>query len=95
MDKSNSALNVLRAIRDEAHRFAISFNREIRLKKINQSILDEIDEIGTKRKLALLRTFKSINQLRHSSPQEIQKKTKIVGEKLAKKILEFLNRKSG
>ncbi|HBM15213.1 MAG TPA: excinuclease ABC subunit C [Lentisphaeria bacterium] len=94
LEKSNSALNVLQAIRDESHRFAISFNREIRLKKISQSILDEIEDIGSKRKVALLRAFQSISQLRHSTPQEIHAKTKIVGEKLAVKILDFLNRKS-
>lgn len=92
LDKSNPGLNVLRAIRDEAHRFAVSFNREIRLKKISQSILDEIEDVGPERKFALLKAFPSIAEIRRSTPEEIHRKTKIVGEKLALKILEFLNR---
>lgn len=92
LDKANPALNILRAIRDEAHRFAVSFNREIRLKKISQSILDDIEDIGTKRKIALLKAFPSIVEIKRSSPEEIHRKTKIIGEKLAIKILDFLNR---
>ena len=92
LDKTNAALNILRAIRDEAHRFAVSFNRKIRLKKISQSILDDIENIGAKRKHALLKAFPSIAEIKRSSPEEIQKKTKIVGLKLASQILSFLNR---
>jgi excinuclease ABC subunit C len=94
LDKSNSALNILRAIRDEAHRFAISFNREIRLKKISQSILDDIEDIGAKRKNSLLRAFHSIRELRNSTPEEIHKRTGIVGLKLAEKVINFLKRSS-
>lgn len=92
LDKTNPALNILRAIRDEAHRFAVSFNREIRLKKISQSILDDIENIGAKRKYALLKAFPSIAELKRSSPEEIHKKTKIIGLKLSTNILSFLNR---
>ncbi len=93
LDKANQALNVLRAIRDEAHRFAVSFNREIRLKKIGQSILDDIADIGVKRKTALLKAFSSIAEIKRSSPEEIHRKTKIVGEKLAAKILKTFTQK--
>jgi len=89
LEKTNPALKLIMAIRDEAHRFAIDYNRKIRLKRINESILDDIPGIGKTRKLQLLKVFPSIYAIANSSPEEIHTKTGI-GIKTAEKILNFL-----
>ena len=57
LKKDRPALKLLQAVRDEAHRFAVTYNREIRLKRINESILDDIPGIGQERKMAILKEF--------------------------------------
>ncbi len=89
LEKTNPALKLIMAIRDEAHRFAVDYNRKIRLKRINESILDDIPGVGEKRKLQLLKAFPSIYAIANSSPEEIYKKAGI-GIKTAEKILAFL-----
>lgn len=89
LEKTNPALKLIMAIRDEAHRFAVDYNRKIRLKRINESVLDDIPGIGEKRKLQLLKAFPSIYAIANSSPEEIHKKAKI-GIRTAEKILKFL-----
>jgi excinuclease ABC subunit C len=61
----------LQRIRDEAHRFAISFHRRRRKKTSLQSELDTIAGVGKKRKAALLRHFKSVKNIRAADPAEI------------------------
>ncbi|WAM35960.1 excinuclease ABC subunit UvrC [Caldicellulosiruptor acetigenus] len=61
------------AIQEETHRFAVKFHREVRKKHLYESILDEIEGIGEKRKLKLFRTFGSIDNLRKASIEEIVK----------------------
>lgn len=65
------ALLVLMRLRDEAHRFAITFNRRLRQKMIRESILDEIPNIGDVRKQQLLTKFGSVYRLAHASEEEI------------------------
>lgn len=93
LERNNIALQLLQSVRDEVHRFAITYNRELRLKKINESILDDITGIGKERKTALLKSFSSIAELKKSSPEEIVKKTENIGIKMAESIHEYLNRK--
>lgn len=92
LEKTNPALKLIMAIRDEAHRFAITYNREIRLKRINESILEDIPGIGGKRRLQLLKAFPSIYVISNSSPEEIHKRTGI-GINTARKILNFISGK--
>lgn len=92
LEKTNSALKLIMAIRDEAHRFAVDYNRRIRLKRINESILDDIPGVGEKRKLQLLKVFPSIYAIASSSPEEIYKRTGI-SIRTARKILNFLPKK--
>ena len=94
VDRTSPALRLLQAVRDEAHRFAVTYNREIRLKRISQSILDDIPGIGTERKTAILKAFSSINDLKKSTPEEIVKKADNIGIKTATYILEYLSDKS-
>jgi excinuclease ABC subunit C len=69
--RDEDLLLFLQRIRDEAHRFAISFHRKRRSKLSIQSALDTIPGVGKKRKAALLRHFKSIKNIRTADPEEI------------------------
>lgn len=91
LDRHDPALRALQAMRDEAHRFAISYHRELRAKRLQQSLLDEIPGIGQKRKLQLLQHFGSLRQIRKASFEEL---AKVVGPVLAGKLQEFLHRQS-
>jgi excinuclease ABC subunit C len=64
-------LLLLRKLRDEAHRFALSYHRKLRDKKVGGSSLDEIPGVGPRRKRLLLRTFGSIEGIRRATLDEI------------------------
>jgi excinuclease ABC subunit C len=68
---ADPALNLLRHLRDESHRFAIRFHRKIRKKASMTSVLDGIEGVGPSRKKALLRHFGSLRALRGASVEEI------------------------
>ena len=68
----SSAIKLLQRVRDEAHRFANTYNAQLRLKKISESVLDEFPGIGEARKKALLRRFGSIQRLRLAPIHEIE-----------------------
>lgn len=87
LPKSSLALRLLQKIRDEAHRFAISYHKKLRDKP--QSILEEIPGIGEKRREVLLKHFKSFEKLKQASLQELEKVPRI-GETYAKEIYNFL-----
>ena len=74
-------------IRDEAHRFAINYHSNLRVKKQTQNALEKIDGVGTKTRVKLLREFGSLKKIREAPVQEL---SKIVGEKLAQKIKQNL-----
>jgi excinuclease ABC subunit C len=59
-------------LRDEAHRFALTYHRWLRNRTIRESALDAITGIGPAKKTALLRHFKSIYRLSHASIEDIQ-----------------------
>ncbi len=90
LDRHDPALRMLQALRDEAHRFAITYHRELRNKRIEQSRLDEIPGIGPNRKRELLRAFGSLAALKKATPDEIAEKVPGLGESLAEKILAAL-----
>ena len=83
-------IRVLTNIRDEAHRFALTYHRKIREKRIRDSALDEVPGIGEKRKQVLLRHFGSVDRLRKASAEEIAKVDGI-GETFAKLLKECLH----
>lgn len=68
----SSSLYLVKQVRDEAHRFAITYHRELRGKGMTASILDDVAGIGPVRKKALLRHFKSFKNLRAASVEEIE-----------------------
>ncbi|MCH2411217.1 helix-hairpin-helix domain-containing protein [Myxococcota bacterium] len=71
LPRSSEALYLIQRIRDEAHRFAITYHRQLRQKKMTRSVLDTIQGIGPKRKRALLRKFGSVKGIRAATTQEI------------------------
>jgi len=68
----SQAVKLLQRVRDEAHRFANTYNAQLRLKKISESILDEFPGIGEGRKQALLKRFGSVQRLRLARIEEIE-----------------------
>lgn len=85
----SGALKLLQRVRDESHRFANTYNAELRLKKISESILDELPGIGSSRKTALLKKFGSVQQLRKASIEDIQQVPGF-GKKSAEALKAFL-----
>lgn len=67
----SASLYLVKQVRDEAHRFAITFHRELRGKGMSASILDEVPGLGPVRKKALMRHFKSMRALRAASLEDI------------------------
>jgi excinuclease ABC subunit C len=72
-------------VRDESHRFAITFHRELRTKAQSVSILDEVEGVGPKRKRAIMRHFGSFKRLRQASAAEIAE-VKGVPEAVAQEV---------
>ncbi|MCL2339882.1 MAG: helix-hairpin-helix domain-containing protein, partial [Actinomycetia bacterium] len=87
----SAALYLVKQIRDEAHRFAIGYHRELRGKSMRQSLLDNIPGVGPQRQQALLKAFGSLRQLRQSSVEQISAVPGISAT-LAQKIWEFWQR---
>ncbi|MEO6397562.1 MAG: excinuclease ABC subunit UvrC [Tepidiformaceae bacterium] len=71
LPRGSEALYMVQRIRDEAHRFAITFHRQVRAKSSIQSALDTIVGIGPKRKKALLKKFGSVKTIREAQVEEI------------------------
>ncbi len=88
LDKKDFALKVLQRLRDEAHRFAITYFRNLHSKRNLASVLQEIDGVGKKKQLSLMQTFGTIDKIMRASVEELAKADGI-GEELAKKIYKF------
>jgi excinuclease ABC subunit C len=71
LGQDSGALKLLQRVRDESHRFANTYNAQLRLKKISESILDEFPGIGRQRKTALLKKFGSVQRLRLAAVEDI------------------------
>ena len=69
--EDNPTLHMIQRLRDEAHRFAITYHRKLRHKALSESVLDEIPNIGPKRKQALLKQFGSIEAIRQASLDQL------------------------
>ena len=87
IDKKSESLNYLQYIRNEAHRFAITFHRNKRSKSAITSELDNIPGIGEKKRTLLLKKFKSVANLKQASEEEL---IEVIGKKDAEKIITFL-----
>ena len=71
LPSGSPSLYLIKQVRDESHRFAITFHRELRDKAMTVSVLDDVEGVGPKRKRALLRRFGSLKRLRAASEEEI------------------------
>lgn len=69
--EDNPTLHLIQRLRDEAHRFAITYHRKLRHNALSESVLDEIPNIGPKRKQVLLQQFGSIDAIRKASLDEL------------------------
>jgi len=91
--RHSEALYLFQRIRDEAHRFAITFHRSKRSKLMLESLLDEIPTLGAARISALLEHFGSVSAIRKANESQISQIPGI-GEKIAKIIVDFLAQQS-
>ncbi|MDR2384177.1 MAG: excinuclease ABC subunit UvrC [Tannerella sp.] len=90
LDKTSETLKVIQHLRDEAHRFGITFHRDVRSKKQIVSELDSIKGIGEKTKTELLKKYKSVKRIKEIPPEEL---TAFIGRKKAEIIYKSLNEK--
>ena len=88
-----AVLFLLQRMRDEAHRFAISYYRKVKEKEDLQSLLDDIPGIGEKKKKDLLTFFGDVGKVRRASPDDLRK-VKGIGPSTAERIRGFLQRRS-
>lgn len=86
---AHSAVKLLQRIRDECHRVANSYNAQLRLKKISESVLDEFPGIGERRKAALLKKFGSVRRLQLATLEQIAEVPGF-GGKAAEELKQFL-----
>ena len=90
LSDSDPALNLLRHLRDESHRFAITFHRKTRQKRSIASELDQIEGVGVARKKRLLKHFGSLKRIRAASVEELQQ-VQGISSSLAMRIAEALS----
>jgi excinuclease ABC subunit C len=90
LPRTSEGLYLLQRVRDEAHRFAITFHRERRSKRMTASVLDEISGLGEVRRKALLRKFGSLRKLGAATVEEILEVPGI-GRRTAEAIVAALN----
>lgn len=89
LSHERGALKLLQRVRDESHRVANTYNAQLRLRKISESILDEFPGIGEQRKMALLKKFGSVQRLRRATAEEIAQVPGF-GGRMAAELVAFL-----
>ena len=90
IDKNSPALKVLQQIRDEAHRFGITFHKKKRSKAQVQSVLNSIKGVGPRTEQRLLNHFGSVTRIAAASLEEV---AALVGPVLAERIMDRLKKK--
>ncbi len=91
LPKDSEALYLLQRIRDEAHRFAVTYHRNLRSKQSIKSLLDEVPGIGPKRKQALLKHFGSVKKIVEATVEELSD-VDGMNRKAALQVREYLGR---
>ncbi|MDN6155225.1 MAG: excinuclease ABC subunit UvrC [Corynebacterium casei] len=89
LPRNSQALYLLQQIRDEAHRFAITYHRQQRSKRMRASVLDSIPGLGPARRTDLVKHFGSVKKLKEASEEQIAE-VKGIGPKMASTIFEHL-----
>ena len=90
IDKSSEAFRLITRIQDEAHRFAITFHRQLRGKEQVHSILDDIDGIGPARRKALMRHYAGIDEIKNASIDELAQ-IPSMNERAAESVYHFFH----
>ena len=90
LSKDNYALKLLQAVRDESHRFAITFNKSLRQKTAVTSVLENIDLLGKQKVDLLFKHFKSLDKIKSATIDEL-KIVNGIGDKLANNIFEYFH----
>jgi len=90
LSHDSGALKLLQRVRDESHRLANTYNAELRLRRISESVLDEFPNIGERRKAALLKKFGSIQRMRTATVEKIAEVSGF-GGKAAAELKAFLD----
>lgn len=83
--KRGETLKILQRLRDEAHRFGITYHRKLRSKRVISSELDKVEGIGEKRRKELLKRFGSVQKIKEASYEELR-------EIISDKVIENLNK---
>jgi len=86
--RDQPALHLLQRVRDEAHRFALMYHRQLRGKRMIDSILDDVDGVGPARKKALVRTFGSVKKMREASLSQL---AEVVPQRVAENLYASLH----
>lgn len=92
IDHRDFALKMLQRIRDEAHRFAITYFRNLHSKRNLESVLSEIEGVGKKKRIALMNKFGTIDRIMGASVEELSS-VEGIGEVLAKNIKDYFEEK--
>ena len=92
LERNDYALRLLQRIRDEAHRFAITYFRNLHSKRNLESVLGEIEGVGKVKRVALMEKFGTIDKIMHASVDEL-KTVEGIGDDLASKIYEYFKEK--
>ncbi len=92
MDAQQSVFSFIGTIQEETHRFAISYHRNLRSKRLRYSALDTISGVGPKRKQDLLKTFKSITAIKQASVEELQR---VLPVDVANSVYHYFHDKKG
>ncbi|MFW6309085.1 MAG: excinuclease ABC subunit UvrC [bacterium] len=88
-DLSSGALQLLQRVRDEAHRFAVSYHRKLRSRRLTHSMLDDIPGIGPERRKALLQHFGSLEKIKNARISQL-KEAEGISSGLARRIFDYL-----
>ncbi len=91
INRSSNLMQLIRRIQDEVHRFAITYHRSLRDKRTLHSILDDIPNIGKKRRMALLMKFGSIDNIKKATLEELLE-TESIDNKAATSILAYFKK---
>lgn len=88
INRTSNLMQMIRRVQDEVHRFAITYHRSLRDKKTLHSILDDIPNIGQKRRMALLMKFGSIDNIKKATVEELLE-TESIDNKAATSIMAY------
>jgi len=93
LPKESKALHLVQRLRDEAHRFAITYHKNLAAKKYRQSELDRVPGIGPKRKKALLSALGSVDRIKAATLEKLMS-VEGIHEKAARAVIDYFKEKS-